>query len=108
VPAEALRAVRDRIASGWSQDAHARDREGKQVALGSEDAVAWTLCSSFALAGKDGIPMNHLHRALRAITHVTAMDSIEDWNNDASRSQQEVLDALDDAIERVEGVDSRG
>ena len=52
--------------------------------------------------------MNHLHRALHALADVTGMDSIEDWNNDASRTQQQVLDALDDAIARVEGADSRG
>ena len=108
MPANALRAIRARVASGWSQDANARDRSGKEVALGSEAATAWTLCSAFALAGKDGTPMNHLHGALRAIANVTGMDSIEDWNNKASRTQQQVLDALDDAIERVEGVDARG
>jgi hypothetical protein len=106
MPAQALRAVRDRVAFGWSQDAHARDRSGNEVALGSEEARAWTLCSAFALAGKDGIPMNHLHAALRAITDVTGMASIEDWNNDRSRTRHEVLDALDDAIERVEGVEA--
>lgn len=108
MPAEALRTVRARVASGWSQDANARDPDGKEVALGSEDATAWTLCSAFALAGKDGIPMNHLHRALRALAEVTGMDSIEDWNNDASRTQQQVLSALDDAIACVEGVETRG
>ena len=105
MPAEALRAVRDRIDSGWSQDAHARDRFGDEVSLTSEEATAWTLCTAFALAGKDGIPMNHLHRALRALTEVTGMDSIEGWNNDPARTKQQVLDALDDAIERVEGAD---
>jgi hypothetical protein len=105
--AEALRAVRARIASGWSQDVNARDRSGKEVPLASEEATAWTLSSAFALAGKDGIPMNHLHRALRAIAEVTEMDSIESWNNDPSRTRQQILDALDDAIERVEAVDPR-
>ncbi len=51
--------------------------------------------------------MNHLHRALRAIAEVTEMDSIESWNNDPSRTRQQILDALDDAIERVEAVDPR-
>jgi hypothetical protein len=108
MPAEALRAVRARIASGWSQDAAARDRAGNEVPLCSEDAEAWTLCSAFALAGKDGIPINRLPPALRAIAEVTGMDSIEDWNDDLSRTKQQVLDALDDAIERVEGVDGSG
>jgi hypothetical protein len=102
---EALRAVRARIASGWSQDANARNSVGTEVSLTSEEATAWTLCAAFALAGKDGIPMNHLHHALRAIAYVTDMDSIQDWNNDPERTQQQVLDALDAAIERVEGAD---
>jgi hypothetical protein len=105
MPAQALRAVRARIASGWSKDAHARDRFGSEVSLTSERASAWTLCAAFALAGKDGIPMNHLHAALRAISVVTGMDSIEGWNNDPARTKNQVLNALDDAIERVEGVD---
>ena len=105
MPAEALRAVRERIASGWSQDVNARDRFGDEVSLVSEEASAWTLCAAFALAGKDGIPMNHLHRALREIAYVTGMESIEDWNDDPARTQQQVLAALDDAIERVEGAD---
>jgi hypothetical protein len=106
MPAQALRAVRARIASGWSQDVNARDRFGNEVSLTSGDATAWTLCTAYALAGKDGIPMKNLHRALRALTEVTEMDSIEGWNNNPSRTQQQLLDALDDAIERVEGVNA--
>jgi hypothetical protein len=107
VSADALRAVRARIASGWSREVGARDSAGNEVPLTSTDAAAWSLCSAFALAGKDGIPMNHLPRALRALAEVTGMQSMEAWNDDAARTQQQVLDALDDAIERVEGVDGR-
>ena len=106
MPANALRAVRARIDAGWSQDAHARDRVGEEVSIASDEASAWTLCAAFALAGKDGIPMNHLPRALRALGDVTGMNSIEGWNDDPRRTKQEVLDALDAAIERVEGADS--
>jgi hypothetical protein len=103
--ADALNAVRARVVSGWSQGANARDRFGKEVRLGSDEAVAWTLCSAFALAGKDGIPMNHLPSALRAIADVTETGSLVDWNDEATRTKQEVLDALDEAIRRVEGAD---
>jgi hypothetical protein len=103
MPANALRAVRARIESGWSQDAPARDSTGTAVPLGSDEATAWTLGSAFALAGKDGIPMNTLPRALRALTAVTGMESLDRWNDEATRTKQEVLDALDAAIERVEG-----
>jgi hypothetical protein len=103
MPANALRAVRSRIDAGWSQAAHARDRVGEEVSIASDEASAWMLCAAFALAGKDGIPMNHLPRALGV---VTGMNSIEGWNDDPPRTKQEVLDALDAAIERVEGADS--
>ena len=65
--ADALRNVRVRIASGWSQEADARDALGQEVPLAGEQAVEWTLSSAVALAGKDGIPMNHLPAALRAL-----------------------------------------
>jgi hypothetical protein len=103
---DALRAVRGRIETGWSQDAYARDASGERVPLGSDQAVAWTLCGAFALAGKDGIPMGHLPAALRALADVTEMDSLNGWNDEAGRTKEEVLDALDAAIVRVEGVDA--
>jgi hypothetical protein len=31
------------------------------------------------------------------------MDSLENWNDEEGRTQQDVLDALDAAIEHVEG-----
>jgi hypothetical protein len=104
--AGALRAIRARIETGWSQEAYARDASGDQVPLGSDDAVAWTLCGAFALAGKDGIPMGHLPAALRALTEVTEMESLNGWNDEATRTKEEVLDALDAAIVRVEGGDA--
>jgi hypothetical protein len=106
MPVNTLRAVRVRIDSGWSQDAPARNHMGEEVSLASDEANAWTLCAAFALAGKDGIPMDHLHGALRALAEVTGMNSIEGWNDDPGRTKQEVLDALDAAIERIEGADS--
>jgi hypothetical protein len=104
--ADALRAIRGRIETGWSQDAYARDASGEQVPLGSDEAVAWTLCGAFALAGKDGIPMGHLPAALRALADVTGMESLNGWNDEAARTKEEVLDALDAAIVRVEGGDA--
>jgi hypothetical protein len=104
--ADALRAVRGRIDTGWSQDAYARDASGEQVALGSDEAVAWTLCGAFALAGKDGIPMGDLPAALRALADVTRMESLNGWNDEAGRTKEEVLDALDAAIARVEAGDT--
>ena len=101
--ADALRAVRARMERGWAQDADARDAAGQPVSLASESATSWSVCSAFALAAKDGIPMNHVPRALRALADVAAFDAVLDWNDDPSLTQQDVLDALDRAIARVEG-----
>jgi hypothetical protein len=72
-----------RIDAGWSLAAHARDRVGEEVSIANDEASAWMLCAAFALAGKDGIPMNHLPRALGV---VTGMNSIEGWNDDPRRT----------------------
>ena len=106
MPADALRAIRSRITTGWSQDAYARNAFGEQVALGSDEAVSWTLCGAFALAGKDGTPMGHLPAALRVLAEVTEMESLNAWNDEAGRTKEEVLDALDAAIVRVESGDA--
>jgi hypothetical protein len=101
-----LRAVRNRIAYGWAHHADARDVFGNEVDVDSGEARSWTLCSAFALAGKDGIPMGDLPRALRALADITGMDSLEDWNDETGRTKREVLDALDEAIAHVEVVDA--
>ena len=100
--ADALRAVRARVAQGWSQDAPARDAAGNEVPLTSAAAAAWSLCAALALAGKDGIPMNHIPRAIRAIADVTGADSLEGWNDDPHRTGADVLQALDAAIHASE------
>jgi hypothetical protein len=99
---DALRAVRARIEQGWSQYADARDESGGIVQLGSEDARAWSLLGAFAVAAKDGIPMNHVGPALRAIADVAGTDSLGEWNDDPLRTHEEVLEALDAALLRLE------
>jgi hypothetical protein len=57
-----LNPLRSRLPAEMCQkegESYARDASGGQVPLGSDEAVAWTLCRAFALAGKEGIPMGH-------------------------------------------------
>jgi hypothetical protein len=102
MPAEALGAVRKRIERGWSQEADARDGSGKAVAMVGESAEAWSVLGAFALAATDGIPINHIHGALRALADVTQANSLKEWNDAPLRTQQDVLDALDAAIAQIE------
>jgi hypothetical protein len=50
--------------------------------------------------------MGHLPAALRALAEVTGMESLNGWNDEATRTKKEVLDALEAAIVRVEGGDA--
>ncbi len=100
---DAVHAVRDRMARGWTQGAVARDAGGREVSIVSEEACAWSVCSAFALAAKDGIPMNHIADALRAFGDVTSATSLEAWNDDPSRTHQEVLEA---SLARVSSEDA--
>ena len=102
MPAEALRVIRDRIERGWSQGADAKDVNGQPVSPAGGDACAWSVVASFALADTNGIPLDRVPRAQRAFVAVTDPQSLEEWNDDPTRTKRLVLDALDAAIEWVE------
>jgi hypothetical protein len=106
MPAHALRTVRARIDRGWSQGADARNGEGDAVILTSATAEAWSHLGAIALAATDGVAMNRVGPALRAVGDVTEARSLRDWNDYPNRTQAAVLDALDSGILRIEG-DSR-
>jgi hypothetical protein len=101
--ANALRAVRDQVEQGWSQGADARDADGAAVGLGDEKARSWSVLGAFALAAANGTPTDRIAPALRAFLEVTQANSLVDWNDFPHRTQQEVLDAFDAAIARIEG-----
>jgi hypothetical protein len=100
--ADALRAVAAQIERGWSQGADARDADGRAVPLRSDAARAWSPLGAFALLATDGIPTRHVRRALVAFADVTGADSLQEWNDAPERSREEVLSALQEAIEQVE------
>lgn len=57
---------------------------------------------AFALLATDGIPTRHVRRALVAFADVTGADSLQERNDAPERSREEVLSALQEAIEQVE------
>jgi hypothetical protein len=103
MPAEALRTVRKRMERGWSRGRKCSRRDGAGRADLSEQAEARSLPAAFALAATDGIPVNHVPAALRALADVTEAPSFRAWNDSPDRTQQQVLDALDAPIARIEG-----
>jgi hypothetical protein len=100
--ADALHAVAAQIERGWSQGADARDADGRAVPLSSDAARAWSPLGAFALLAADGIPTDHVRQALVAFADVTGADSLQAWNDAPGRSREEVLSALEEAIEQIE------
>ena len=101
---DALRAVAAQIERGWSQGADARDAHGRSVGLNSDKAQAWSLLGAFGLAATDGVPPDHVRRALVALSGVIGTDSLQRWNDAPDRTREEVLFALDEAIAQIETV----
>ena len=99
---DALRAVAAQIERGWSQGADARNAQGRAVGLNSGEAQAWSLLGAFALAATDGIPGDHVRRALVALSDVIGIDSLQEWNDAPDRTREEVLSALEEAGEQIE------
>jgi len=102
---EALEAVGARLTDGWSHGAPARDGSGAPVAIASDEAEAWSVCAAFALAAKDGIPLDRISGDLYAFGAVTGATSLEGWNDNPARTREQVLAALDAALVRVSSAD---
>ena len=108
---QTLRAARDLIARGWTQEFLAVDDFGRPAGPAwSPDACAW--CSTGAvLAVSRSWYMRDYGHAIVAL-HDTIFDGegvrenlcrdLEVWNDDRDRTQAEVLAAFDKAIATIE------
>lgn len=89
-----LQAVRDRIASGWTQCAFARNAKNYVVNTYHESATCWCLSGA---AYKEKIDPERLALALGFITAVRMVR----WQDAIGRTQAEVLARLDAAIAKA-------
>lgn len=95
-----LRSARDLVARGWVQGADARSTDGAAVQPWAADAVGWSLLGAIvaaleaeSAAGKD-LPLEQLAAAMHALAEFVTDDSLAGWNDDPSRTQQQVMDTL--------------
>lgn len=99
-----LREAEHLIRQGWSQHADARGTDGQVVRAWDADAVAWSLLGSLVAcierrADTDGVlPVQHLAIACSGLADVVDSDSLELWNDDPLRTQDEVIHALRQAV----------
>jgi hypothetical protein len=105
---EILRRAHDLVAFGWCQGADATDARHQPVQPWSSDACCWSLLGALVAAldaprdpGTDSPELiAELRIALVAISETITSWSLESWNDDAARTQQDVIGTLAAALSR--------
>jgi hypothetical protein len=102
-----VRDARSRVASGWCQGEDARDAAGVAVEFWSEDARAWSLLGALVTPSHPSplanveVSLSELAAAVVVVAEVLHTPSLKDWNDTPGRTQQQVVSALDTALERL-------
>jgi hypothetical protein len=100
---ELLKSMRSKIASGWTQGCSAQNRQGFPVVASCDDAVRWclvgsTVANTYLLAGRTHIRTNAWLIIQDLIRNRNETCSMDEWNDRDGRTQEEVLELLDEAI----------
>lgn len=88
--------IRWTLANGWCQNAHAIDNDSKEVHIDSPDAIGYDLITAIYKS----VAEENLDEVYATIG-MTPIEAFE-WNNDPNRTQKEVLQLLDKAIQRFD------
>jgi hypothetical protein len=101
--AEKLREARALVAKGWTQDADARNAAGEDLEevyheLGDTTPVCW--CAGGAIHQVAG--QSSYISVAKVFGSAIGVEFIPDWNDAPGRTQAEVLQAFDRAIELAE------
>lgn len=100
---EGLRLAKELLEGGWTQHTRARDAENNPVAVGDPRAVRFCIegaCDHVeeALGAPDGMLQAYVESALISRgedEHIPA------WNDKLSRTKEEVLELMEEAIRAV-------
>ena len=87
---------RKRIEKGWTRKAYARDAKSRLVAPESPSAAKWCVVGS-CYSNERGI--TYLRKAVYAKFGISTLSL---WNDQSGRTQDQVLEAYDSAIELAE------
>ena len=92
-----LKEGRERVKKGWTQKTHARNAKGRSVGFRSPKAVQWCVVGSCDCA-------NACVKYLRSIvfSRYPNEQSIVTWNDRSERTQEDIIEAFDRAIELAE------
>jgi hypothetical protein len=102
-----VREARRRVASGWCQGEDARDAAGMPVAFWSDDARRWSLLGALVAPAHATpleevvVPLSELAGAVVVVAELLQTPSLKDWNDAPGRTQEQVVSALDSALDRL-------
>lgn len=101
-----LREARKLLECGWCQGALARNAENEKGLLCDSSACSWCVAGALKAAamaltglGDRWVRLGAKDRARRLLRSVIGLKSITQWNDDRERTQAEVLEAVDRAVE---------
>lgn len=107
---EDLQEVRSLISAGWCQNKHARDSSGADVGILSIDASSYCLLGAvqrvtlLKYSGEE-ITKRYIDLASRLQSAIRVIDeshtTVASWNDARERKKEEVLSAIDKAIDGV-------
>lgn len=100
-----LREARGLVARGWTQGSYARDEQGKELCVCDDRAVSWcTLGAIREAQARVASTFDEADRAEELLGKVACDDwaAIPDWNDEDGRTQADVLNAYDRAIQLAE------
>lgn len=98
------------LEAGWTQEAEARNKDGKPVWADSEEACCFCIIGAvFAAAGRlyesNSEEVEEAFKALDKVklaissndTYLTSKDCIANWNDHPGRKKEEVLEMMEKA-----------
>lgn len=103
------------VESGWCQGAHARDDAGIEVPSWSDEARSWSLLGALLASWHrqdsqaDANVVAHLAdahalgEATEALGEVVGTASLDRWNDAATRTQTDVVAAMERALRALNG-----
>lgn len=86
--------IRETVSNGWCQNFCAINNDGGEVHFESNDAVAFDLPTAIYLSTEDEDGLDAIYTAIG----MTPLEAAK-WNDDPSRTQADVINLLNKAIE---------
>lgn len=103
-----LARARELVSRGWCRGADACGADGEPVEPWDDRACAWSLLGAIVAALEQeaevsgDVPLEELAAALYALADLVQTDSLVDWNDDPSQTQEGVVATLARAEELYE------